>query len=178
MGIVYRTWQFWQALLASPSANDLELVRSVLSPEQIRLFELMQSEEQVHCIKVARRLLEKQHDHPDLLAAALLHDVGKINHPLQLWERAWLVIGNAFFPKQVSRWRREPEMDANKKNNWRRAFLVYAQHPVWGAALARKAGASSLCVNLISRHQDRYPLDPNFIEDQLLLYLQEADNLS
>lgn len=178
MGIVYRSWQLWQALLASPSAKDMQLVRSILPPEQMRLFELMQPDEQMHCIKTAHFLLEKGHNHADLLAAALLHDVGKINHPLQLWERVWLVIGNTFFPKLASSWRRESDLGVINKKTWRRVFVVHRRHAGWGAELGRKAGASQLCANLIRRHQDRFSLDANSIEDQLLSLLQEADNLS
>lgn len=178
MGIVYRSWQFWQALLAAPSANDLQLVRSILPPEMMQLFELMQPDEQMHCIKTARFLLKKGHNHADLLTAALLHDVGKINHPLQLWERVWLVIGNTFFPKLTTRWCREYDLDAFKHETLCRVFVVHERHAGWGADMAQQAGVSQLSANLIRRHQDRFTQKTNSIEDQLLSCLQEADNLS
>lgn len=178
MGIVYRSWQFWQALIVTPSVRDMELARSILSTELMHLFELMQPEEQIHCIKTAYILIEKEHVDEDLLAAALLHDVGKTNFPLQIWERVWLVVGNTFFPKLAMRWRRQSDLKVLEKRNWRRVFVVYHRHAEWGAEMARKAGASQLCTNLIRRHQDRVSFDMNSIEDQLLYYLQEADNLS
>jgi putative nucleotidyltransferase with HDIG domain len=178
LGIYYRAGQFWKALWAKSSAKDMDLVKAVLSPEQVRLFEMMQPEEQVHCIKVAHRLLDSQHNQPDLLAAALLHDVGKTKHPLQLWERVWLVFGNTFFPRWASQWRRNSDQDALKKNIWRRVFVVYHRHAMWGAELAEKAGANPTCVNLIRRHQEKFSMNVNSPEDQLLYYLQEADNLS
>jgi putative nucleotidyltransferase with HDIG domain len=178
LGIFYRTGQFWKALLATSPAKDMDLVRSILSPEQVRLFEMMQPGEQIHSIKVARQLIETQHNHPDLLAAALLHDVGKIIHPLQLWERVWLVLGNTFFPRLASQWRREYDKNVLMKHHWQRAFVVHQQHAGWGAELARKAGANPLCISLIKRHQDTFSMDADSKEDQLLYYLQEADNLS
>ncbi|MBN1535855.1 MAG: HD domain-containing protein [Anaerolineales bacterium] len=178
MGIIYRSGQFWQALLVSPSADDMELVRSILPSEQWQLFKKMSPAEQVHCIKTARCLIKKEHRQPDLLAAALLHDVGKTVYPLRLWERVWLVIGNTFFPKWTARWRRETDFAALNENYWQRVFVVFHRHAGWGADLAKQAGASPLCVNLIRRHQDEISMDANSMEDRLLFYLQEADNLS
>ncbi len=164
--------------MATSPEKDMDLVRSILSPEQVRLFELMQPGEQVHSIKVARQLIERQQNHPDLLAAALLHDVGKIIHPLHLWERVWLVLGNTFFPRMAFRWSQEFDTNALMKPHWQRAFVVHQQHAGWGAELAQKAGANPQCISLIRRHQDKFSMDGNSKEDQLLSYLQEADNLS
>ncbi|NMC13214.1 MAG: HD domain-containing protein [Chloroflexi bacterium] len=178
MGIVYRSWQFWQALSASPSADELEFVHAMLTDEQYRLFNQMQPSEQAHSIKVARYLIKHNCQYPDLIIAALLHDIGKINHLLKLWERVWLVIGNTFFPKVVSRWLRNVDFGNRKPNFYQRVFFIHNQHPLWGAKLAEETGSTPLCVNLIRRHHEKnYPKNQT-TEDQFLYYLQEADNLS
>lgn len=178
MGIVYRSWQFWQALSASPSADELEFVHTVLTEEQYSLFNQMQPGEQAHSIKVMHHLIKQNHQHPDLLIAALLHDVGKINHPMRLWERAWLVIGNTFFPRVVSRWLRNADIESGNIGFYRRVFIIHDQHPIWGAKLAEQAGSSPLCVSLIRRHHEKNHPKNHTAEDQLLNYLQEADNLN
>jgi hypothetical protein len=106
--IFYRTCQFWQALGANLSPEDLDLVREVLAPSQRRLFEQLQMSEKVHSMKVLRALLDQGENHPDLFVAALLHDVGKSRFPLNMWDRILIVVGKAFFPQRAKRWGSEP----------------------------------------------------------------------
>ena len=102
---------------------------------------------------------------PHLLAAALLHDVGKVLFPLSLLERAIIVLGKRFFRQRAGRW------SEGTPSRLRRPFVVAAHHPDWGADLAGQAGASSRTVELIRRHQDIPSID-----DPLLAALQSADN--
>jgi len=114
-------------------------------------------------------------EQPDLLAAALLHDVGKSDHPLHIWERVVIVLGKAFFPGQVRRW------GQGEPTGWRRPFVVAEQHPAWGADMAAEAGASPTTATLIRHHQDLLvasgsqdtPPSPITL---LLLPLQALDN--
>jgi hypothetical protein len=106
--IFYRTRQFWQALGANLSPEDLDLVREVLAPSQRRLFEKLQVSEKAHSMKVLRALLDQGENHPDLSVAALLHDVGKSRFPLNMWDRILIVVGKAFFPQRAKRWGSEP----------------------------------------------------------------------
>ena len=103
MTVLYRARQFWFALKAAPSGEDLDRTRQVLPPLLMDLFSSMQSGEQVHSLKVFHRLLKNKETSPELLAAALLHDVGKCQHPLRLWERVQVVPGQALFPNLVRR---------------------------------------------------------------------------
>ena len=82
---------------------------------------------------VWRRLVDQDEHNPDLLAAALLHDVGKSRFPLRLWERVLIVSLKAFFPDRATRW------GVGAAKGWRRALVVAAQHPTWGAEMARQA---------------------------------------
>jgi hypothetical protein len=103
------------------------------------------------------------------LAAALLHDIGKAKHPLNLLERVIIVLTSAALPGLSRRW------GAAEPQGWRRAFVVAAQHPKWGAGMALEAGASATLVELIRRHQDRVPPHPEAELDRLLLRLTRAD---
>lgn len=179
MRILYRTAQFWQAVLARPAPEELELAQSVLSPALMALFLRLQASEQVHSLRIFHRLREQGEKNQELLAAALLHDIGKTRHPLRIWERVLVVMGKALFSSQVKCWGQGPPY------GWRRAFVIAEQHPAWGAELAMQAGASPLTVALILRHQNTRPGKKKNVpqehlpfEDQLLHRLQRLDDES
>jgi hypothetical protein len=193
--ILYRTRQFWQALGATLAPEDLDLVCEVLTPAQRMLFERLQMSEKVHSLKVLRALLDQGEDQPDLLVAALLHDIGKSRFPLIMLDRILIVLGKTFFPGRVKCWGSEPVGVLNPSyisdrrglltetffRIWRRPFIVAEKHPAWGAEMAAQAGASPLAVDLIRRHQEQ--LDPglgsNFSTEQhLLRKLQAVDDNS
>jgi hypothetical protein len=136
------------------------------------LFDQMQPGEQAHSFRILHRLIEQGQTHHDLFVAALLHDVGKIQHPLRPWERALIVVCESFFPAQVKKW------GQGTARGWRRPFVVAEQHPAWGAQLAAEAGASPLAVALIERHQEPPPKRLETTQDQLLFDLRVFDNES
>lgn len=165
--------QFWAALTAAPSEQDLQRLEQVLSPSLMELFLRQQSGEQHHSLKIYDRLVENGERSPELLAAALLHDVGKSRLPLRPWERALVVIVEYLAPGLVRRWA------SGEVCAWKRPFVVAVQHPAWGAEMAREAGAAPLTVRLIARHQDALlQREYEGLEDRLLLELQSLDNNS
>jgi hypothetical protein len=170
-GLLYRTRQFWNALIQKPlTASQLAPAQAVLTEEQMALFTHLQPSEQFHAIRVLEMLKTQGETHPDLLTAALLHDIGKSCHPLRLWERVVIVLGKKLFPKCVRVWER------GQLHGWARPFVVASGHPLWGAELSQKAGASPLAVYLIREHQNDIPSkDPSSFENQLLAALQSAD---
>jgi hypothetical protein len=168
--ILYRVGQFWRTLRAKPDSQALLAARAILSPPLMELFLKMQPAEQAHSLKIFCQLAAQGETEPALLEAALLHDSGKILQPLRIWERIAIVLARAFIPGFAKSWGRgQPE-------GWYRAFVVAEQHPHWGAALASQAGASSLTVALIRRHQDHASGEPESREDQLLRILQALDD--
>lgn len=171
--MTYRARQFWNALQARPDLRGLEEARRFLPAPLMALFLQMQPGEQAHSIQVFQALREQGISHPDLLTAALLHDVGKIRYPLHHWERALIVVCKKILPKQVINW------GSGEPAGWRRPFVVAEQHPAWGAALVADAGAPNQVVSLIARHQqkpNREPWQDIKIEDQLLSLLQVLDD--
>jgi len=170
--IYYRALQFW-AVLWTPQlkASDLEPARSVLSDDQMTLFNRLHSSEQSHSLRVLQTLTDQGETHPDLLTAALLHDIGKTKHPLRLWERVVIVLAKQFFPGRVDRW------GCGDPKGWKRPFVVANKHPQWGAELALQAGSDPLAIYLIREHQTIFPKEsPNSLKNHLLSALQAADN--
>ncbi|MGC9398573.1 MAG: HD domain-containing protein [Anaerolineae bacterium] len=159
----HRVRQFFRTLQAPLRPVDLDYVAERLSPSLVALFRRMPRAEQHHGIDLCRALEAQGLRDPDVLAAALLHDVGKTVVTPRLWERVWVVLGEHFLPKQAEAWGRgEPA-------SWRRGFVVRRCHPTWGAALAERAGASARVVELIRCHHDP-PAD-----DTALAVLQALD---
>jgi hypothetical protein len=168
----YRAQQFWDALWSAPAPGDLRLAERWLNPEQMRLFLRMQPGEQAHSLRVMNRLLQKGEAQPDLMAAALLHDVGKALSPLRIEERVLIVLVRTAAPQVALRW------GSSEARGWRRAFVTAEQHPAWGAELALKAGTSALAVELIRRHQEPPLALPDKPVERMLACLQHADQQS
>jgi hypothetical protein len=140
------------------------------------LFYQMQPGEQAHSLEIYEQLLAQGETSPDLLAAALLHDVGKTRYPLQSWERAEIVIAKKLLPKRARQW------GLGTPAGWKRPFVVAERHPEWGADMAAQAGASEMTVQLVLRHQDKInPAPFNHGEarpEEILLYrLQLLDDM-
>ncbi|HTX92200.1 MAG TPA: HD domain-containing protein [Anaerolineales bacterium] len=170
--LAYRARQFWNALLSPGKRVTSEALLPYLPPIQLILFRRMQPSEQLHAFQVLKRLEADGQTDPDLLAAALLHDVGKILSPLSLFDRMAVVVGKRLFPAAARRWG-----DAAPRGP-HRPFVVAARHAEWGAGLARQAGASRRTVELVRRHQDPPLPEPRSRTDRLLAALQAADDES
>jgi putative nucleotidyltransferase with HDIG domain len=174
--ILYRSRQFWRAISTGPSQGEIDLVSSILTDTQIELFLRMQPSEQAHSIQVMNALRDQGEENPDLLTAALLHDIGKTCTPLRVWERVLIVIVRAVCENCVHKWGSSNEANLQDGPGWRRAFIVAEQHPAWGAELAARCGTSSLAVSLIARHQERVDPEAGGEEEVLLRKLQAVDD--
>jgi putative nucleotidyltransferase with HDIG domain len=166
----YRAGQFWHAVTAPREGVETRALQPYLSPAQIVLFRRLQPFEQIHALQVLNRLKEAGLDDPDLLTAALLHDIGKILSPLSIWERVEIVLSQRLFPRAVQEW------GNGQARGLRHPFVVAEHHPAWGAGLAAQAGASAQVVSLINRHHDALVQPPASATDRLLAALQHADD--
>lgn len=173
---LYRGRQFWQALRARPGTQDLEQVRVILGPDLFALFAALQPSEQVHSLQVLQQLQSQGEEHPDLLVAALLHDVGKSRRKLRLWERAWIVLILAISRPQAHLWGSANASDLAHLPFWQQPLVVAEQHPAWGAEMVAAAGGSPLAVALIRHHADRPARRQQDFEGQLLARLQIVDD--
>jgi hypothetical protein len=194
--VLYRVSQFFAAVKASLpawaggvrgdlTAADKALLASILpAPAQQRLFAGMPPHDQRHAIAVARTLQQAGYSQPALMQAALLHDAGKsIGQPII--HRVLIVLFEAFWPaalqclstpgekvnEQMDEWLKGTSPFSLQ--NWRRPFVVHAQHPAIGAAWAEDAACEALAVSLIARHAE-----PAGAEEKLLAALQWADDLN
>lgn len=159
----YRSRQFFDALRADVGEADRARVARYLSPEQQRLFYSMALRDQRHALDVLDALERQGHGDEALLAAALLHDVGK--GPIRLWERVAFVLLKAASPRLLERAASEDGA------GWRRTLWRSLHHAERGADLAEASGASPETVRLIRVHEEQGVADP------LVALLREADEM-
>lgn len=148
MSAEYRFQQGLRALGAWFRRVDDDLARAHLTPALYSLYRQMRRSERQHSLRVLRDLLNARHRDPDLLTAALLHDVGKSRLPFYLPEKVLVVLVKACAPHLYRRWGSGPA------RGWRRPFAVSIQHPAWGAEMVAGAGGSPQAVLLVGRHAD------------------------
>jgi hypothetical protein len=168
---LYRLWQFWEIVRARPLAPEAQReLAAILSPPEMQLFQTLSLSDQQHSYRVAQTLRDAGHHHPDLLAAALLHDVGKSRVRLTLADRTLIVLAQAFWPQKTTTW------GQGEARGWRRPFVVKVRHPEWSEWMAAQAGSRPLTLALIRRHQQPLPPSGGSEEDELLRLLQWADD--
>jgi len=170
-GALYRVRQFFQALLARAPEEEVEQAIRILTPEAQALFRRQAIQDQRHALEVYHTLRQADHTNPQLLAAALLHDVGKAAARLPPWRRAVIVLLNHLAPRLLTR------LSQGEPGGWRHAFVVHARHPEVGACWAQEAGCSPLTVALIRRHRDKLA-GGGTEQDRLLAALQAADGMN
>jgi hypothetical protein len=133
----YRTRQVCNALWPRIPESHFSLVIDTLSETQQVLFFAMEKRDQRHAIEVARRLLKRGVDDPDLLQAALLHDCGKGAVPV--WLRVLLVLRPSWVRFLATR---APAF-------WRGPAYRLLHHARIGAGLVASVGSSPRVVALV-----------------------------
>lgn len=155
---------------AGPPPADEAWVRTVLGAGSGAhgLWMSMSGPDRRHAVGVARRVdLTEDPGGPDLLAAALLHDVGKVTSGLGTVARVpATLIGAAGGRRRAAGWSARPGVLGRLGR--------YLRHDEEGAALLRDAGAPALAVTWALEHHrppDRWtvPTDTGRI-------LKEADD--
>ena len=104
--IAYRLRQVHQQLgfVAPLTKEDYKEVARVLpSPAAFSLFRAMSPADQQHALRVCRGLQARGCTNEDMLAAALLHDVGKAQGRVPFWTRPAIVLGKKLAPQLLSR---------------------------------------------------------------------------
>lgn len=168
MGLFYRVQQFFRVLSDAPDAVEREQALLILEPALAQLFRGMLPSDQAHALRVFSALQGDGIVDRDLLAAALLHDVGKSVHKPSALDRVIVILANRMFPRKVIQWgEAEPK-------GWRRPFTIASQHPRWGAELVAAHGASARLVELIRHHQEPAQ-QPASALDPLLSELRRVD---
>ena len=164
----HRMAQFLRAAFAHPADGEATLVDLHLPPPLRPAFARLSRAERAHAVATLRTLLRQGHTDSNLLAAALVHDLGKSRSPLRLLDRVVVVLAQSFMPRRAARW------GQGEPVGWQRPFVVAARHAAWGEALILQAGGSASLAEIVRRHHDPIPAASTHV-DPLLMALQAAD---
>ncbi len=136
------------------------------------LFVRMTRSEQVHSLNVLRDVLAQDDDTPiDLAVAGLLHDVGKLRYPLDVFQRTFAVVLTRLAPKLEQRYSIPAKM-----TYWRAPLIVRRHHPRWSAELLKANGGSERAVWLVEHHADNLAALQGHLYFTLLARLKQADD--
>jgi hypothetical protein len=166
--VLYRARQFIGGLTARVSEADRREADEVLPAAARAWFRSLPRDAQWHGLNVMHDLRRAGCDRREVLAAALLHDAGKIeaaNGPLP---RALMVLARKFAPDWLAR---RSRLDWRLARGLNRVAAVAVQHPQIAAERAAQCGCDPITIDLIRRHQDRVAS-----ADDLLRALQQVDD--
>ncbi|MBI5946623.1 MAG: HD domain-containing protein [Chloroflexi bacterium] len=156
----HRARQFFEAG-KQPAEADIQLARERLAPDLLQIFLGQHPRDVVHSAGTARWLLERGHDDPDLIRAALLHDVAK-GHQRRADRVAYVLAAAINTERGLAA--------EGSRFEVRRAAARSLVHSEAGALLLRDLGAPPRVVDLTLRHH----APPR--GDAMLVLLQEADS--
>jgi len=151
----YRLGQGLQHLgLVTPlKAEDHKQVARWLPSSARTLFYTMSKADQQHSLRVCRGLLAQGYVEPDLLAAALLHDVGKAEGRVPFWTRPTIVLSKVLAPGWLKRSAIHPHNFTTRHvPRWQQALSYAWWHADVGAELAAQAGLSERAALYIRTH--------------------------
>ena len=156
--IARRIRQFVRGVTASVSVDDLQEAARFLPPAGLARFRQMPVDAQRHSLNVLTTLQGKGWHDPDLAAAALLHDAGKLaaakaGLTFNAWVRTALVLLDMLAPTLAARLAVD-----DAAGGWRYLLHVHLAHPRIGAHWADADGCSALTCWLIAHHQDKASL--------------------
>jgi hypothetical protein len=169
--IAYRWQQVYQQLgfVAPLTREDYAEVERWLPTAALPLFRQMSAADQQHSLRVCRGLQARGCVEQDMLAAALLHDVGKAQGRVPFWTRPVIVIGKLLVPALLTKLAIEPQCsDMQKLPRWRRKLSYAWWHAEVGADVAAAAGLSERAVLYIrTHHQSTGPAAELYLVDEV-----------
>lgn len=151
------------------AAADVAWVEAVLRPDELALWRRQHRADRAHVVRVARRVeraLGAEATRP-VVAAALLHDVGKVESHLSTYGRVVATISVALAGRETAAaW--------SQTRGFTRRVGLYVRHEELGADLLEVAGSDPLTVALV--RDQCLPDDERTSPPDLLAALSAADS--
>jgi hypothetical protein len=175
MKALHLAGRFTRALWPGPArATDVDWVRSILSADAFAQFRRQPNHDQRHAIGVARDVQTRLADTPFAgndrwLAAALLHDVGKLDARLGVYGRVVATLAGSVAGGGIA--------DAwSAKQGFTRRVGLYLRHAELGADRIRIAGGPEEAAQWASAHHDSPAWADLEIPTPVVEALNAADN--
>ena len=140
---LYRLRQFSQAIEERRTPVVCDLFDSHLDERGHQFLFALSARDQAHSARTAGLLMRNPNSDPELVTAALLHDVGKGEQ--ELWHRGAYVLIGAVSPRLL-------RLAARGGPGWRGALHRSLRHSELGAEMAGAAGYGEGICNLIAGH--------------------------
>lgn len=162
---------FGSVIPRAPRAEDTVWVATQLTPAELELWSRMPRADRRHSVGVARRVQAALGDDATrpVLAAALLHDVGKLDAGLGVYGRVIATISGAVVhhdPDTIKDWTRT--------RGFTRRVGLYLQHPRLGGDMLELAGSDPLTVAWTREHH--LPPDDWTVPAPIAAALEAADD--
>ncbi len=154
-----------------PSKADAEWAAAQLNPAELELWRQLPRTDRRHSVGVARRVeqaLGAEATRP-VLAAALLHDVGKLDANLGVYGRVIATISGA-----VVRHDEDTIRDWTRTRGFTRRVGLYLQHPRLGGDMLTLAGSDPLTVAWTREHH--LPAEDWTVPEPVATALKDADD--
>jgi hypothetical protein len=157
-----------------PRERDVACVAGILEPGELRLWRSLPNHDQRYTIRVAKLVEERLAGtefagQPRWLAAALLHDIGKLDAGLGVFGRSVAtVMGAAAGPARVDRWA--------QTSGFRRRVAWYLHHDERGAERIRAAGGRDEAAGWARAHHQRDRWPASGVPIPVAEALEAADN--
>lgn len=151
------------------AAADDAWAREQLLPAEASLWVRMSRADRKHAVGVARRVRDDLGPQTDraVVAAALLHDVGKVDAGLGTFGRVFATLVGGFAGReQIRHWQRQRGLT--------RRIGLYLRHDAVGGDLLELAGAEPLTVAWAREHH--LPPERWTVPDRIGLALRDADD--
>ena len=147
--------RFFGALLPlGPRPADESWAFAHLNDGERELWYWMSGADRRHAVRVARdtiSLLGADEDRRDVVAAALLHDVGKVEASLGTFARVGVTFSAIVFGRlRLLDWARGTT--GSGVSRWRTRIGLYLTHDKLGAELLERAGSKPLTVSWAEEH--------------------------
>ena len=152
-----------------PSGDDVAWVRSVLSESEFRLWERMYGPDRRHSVAIGRQVADRLGEQAStpVLAAALLHDVGKVDADLGTWGRVIATLSALVAGRDTAEvWAR--------RTGFTRRIGLYLLHPRLGGDMLEMAGSDPLTVAWAREHH--LPESEWTVERSIAQVLHEVDD--
>ncbi|MBK1813417.1 HDIG domain-containing protein [Clostridium sp. YIM B02505] len=161
----YRVKQFWWAIICNFKRLDEDYINRYLEDHEKRLFDKLKNSDKHHCVRVSRDSLEIYEgikgdlDQYQLAKAALLHDIGKSERPLNFIEKSIVVLLDKFTKGRI------------RKYNNIKILDIYYNHPKKGVEMLENYGYDDEFLQVIGNHHDK-----GYTNNTMLNIVKESDN--
>ena len=158
--------RFFGALVPiGPARSDESWALDHLLAGERALWQRMSGADRRHAVGVARdsiRILGTDQARREVIAAALLHDVGKVESSFGTFARVGVTLIAVFFGRsRILRW--AGDAPKNGRPSLRTRVGLYLTHDRLGADLLERAGSQELTVSWAAEHHlapEKWTVDP------------------